>query len=60
MRLTITGRLLPMLTIVTMRGLSTSTTATRTTTIRTITTMFGVLEQESKKDFSYQVLGVVS
>jgi len=48
-----------MLTIATMRGSSTSTMATRTTTLRTITTMFDVLEQESKKDFSYQVLGVV-
>jgi len=36
-----------------MRGLSTSTMVTRTTTIRTITIMFGVLEQESKM-FSFQ------
>ena len=49
MRLTITGRLLPMLTIVAMRGTSISTTATRTTTIRTIAIMFGALEQESEK-----------
>jgi len=46
--LTITGVLLPMRAIPVMRGLSTSTMATRTTTIRQITIMLGVLGQESK------------
>ena len=46
--LTIIGVLLQMLTILAMRGMSTSTMAIRTTTIRQITIMLGVLGQESK------------
>ncbi len=47
--LTITGVLLAVRVILAMRGISTSTMATRTTTISPITIMFGVLGQESKE-----------
>jgi len=47
--LTITGVLLQMRAIPPMRGMSTSTMAIRTTTIRQITIMLGALGQESKK-----------
>ena len=47
-RLTIIGRPLPMLTIVAMHGLSISTMVIRTTTIRAMTIMCVVLEQESR------------
>jgi len=46
--LTTIGRLLPMQTILTMHGLSTSTTAMTIRTLRTIVFMFGVSETESK------------
>lgn len=46
--LTIIGRLLPTQSILAMRGMSISTTAMTTTTIRPMTIMFGVLETESK------------
>jgi hypothetical protein len=42
-----------MLTIVTMRGMSTSTTAIQTTTIRTITIMFGWCVDESGTRLSF-------
>ncbi len=51
--LTIIGVLLQMRTIQTMRGILTSTMATRTTTIRQITIMFVVLGQESTKKGLY-------
>ena len=47
--LTITGVLLRMQVILTMPGSLTLTMAIRTTTIRQITIMLGVLEPESKK-----------
>ena len=46
--LTIIGVRLAIQTIMKMRGLSISIMGIRTTTIRTITIMFAVLEQESK------------
>ena len=46
--LTIIGVRLAIQTIMKMRGLSISIVGIRTTTIRIITIMFGVLEQESK------------
>jgi hypothetical protein len=46
--LTIIGVRLAILTIMIMRGLSISTMVIRTTTIRIITIMFAVLEQENK------------
>jgi len=48
LRLTIIGRLLPMLARLVMRGTSTLTTATRTTTISPIAFMCVALEQESE------------
>jgi len=50
LRLTIIGRLLRMQVTLAMRGTSTLTTATRTTTIRPIAIMSVVLEQESEKE----------
>ena len=50
LRLTFTGRLLPVLAIAAMRGSSTSTAAARATAIRAIAITFVALEQGSNNE----------
>ena len=51
LRLPFIGRLLPGLAVAALRGASSSTAASRATTIRTIAIMFDALEQDSNLIF---------
>ncbi len=53
LRLTVIGRLLPMLARLALRGTSTFTAATRTTTISPVAIMCVALEQDSSLTFDF-------
>jgi hypothetical protein len=59
-RLAVIGRLLPMLAIASLRGTSTSTTASSTTTIRPLAFTCVALEQDSNLSFDFLTLDTLS